>query len=165
MSIAVYAGTFDPITAGHLSVIRQAARIFAHVRVLVAHNPLKQTLFEVSERLDMIAALVRRMPQVSVDATDQLVVAYAQEIGASYLVRGIRGASDATFETELAQANRGIAPEIATVLLPAEPHLSSLSSSALKQRVRQGQDVTGDCPAEVARRLRQRLSENQGDPP
>jgi pantetheine-phosphate adenylyltransferase len=157
MSIAVYAGSFDPITAGHLSVIRQAARLFAHVRVLVAVNPLKQTLFDVPERLEMIEELVRPMPAVSAAATPRLVVDYARDIGASYLVRGIRGASDAAFETELAQANRGIAADIATVLLPAEPRLSSLSSSALKNKVLGGQDVSDDCPPEVARRLRERL--------
>jgi pantetheine-phosphate adenylyltransferase len=162
MSIAIYAGSFDPITAGHLSVIRQAARLFSHVRVLVAVNPAKQGLFSPPERVELIAALVARMPHVSVDATDRLVVEYAREVGASYLVRGVRGASDAGFETELAQANRTLAPELATVLLPAEPRLSSLSSSALKQRVLAGEDVSADCPPEVARRLRLRLVEEGG---
>lgn len=162
MSIAVYAGSFDPITAGHLSVIRQAARLFSHVRILVAVNPLKQGLFGTPERVEMIGDLVARMPQVSVDSTDRLVVEYARDVGASYLVRGIRGASDATFETELAQANRALAPELATVLLPAEPRLSSLSSSGLKQRVLAGEDVSAECPPEVARRLRRRLVEEGG---
>lgn len=156
MSIAVYAGTFDPITSGHLSVLRQAARIFAHVRVLVAVNPDKNTLFDVDERVGMIREVVAAMPQVSVDATEGLVVEYAAEIGATTLVRGIRGSSDATFETELAQQNRELAPEISTVLLPAEPALAAVSSSSLKEQVRLGHEVV-DCPPLVLARVKEKL--------
>ena len=94
MTIAVYAGSFDPITAGHESIVRQAARIFSHVRVLVAVNPSKDVLFETDERVEMIAQTFRRMPQVSVDSTDGLVVEYARDMGASYLIRGVRGATE-----------------------------------------------------------------------
>ena len=158
MSIAVYAGSFDPFTAGHLSVVHQAARIFSHVRILVAVNPKKQTLFTMQERLELIEALVRAMPHVSVDATSDYVVHYAERIGARFLVRGIRGASDATFETDLAQQNREIAPAIETVLLPAEPSLSTLSSSGLKAKARRGDDISTDAPAAVVEALRAKLA-------
>ncbi len=159
MNIAVYAGSFDPFTAGHLSVVRQAARVFSHVRILVAVNPDKKTLFTMEERLALIDELVRPMPHVTVDATSRYVVHYANDIGASFLVRGIRGASDATFETDLAQQNREIAPGILSVLLPAEPSLSSLSSSGLKERARRGEDISADAPEPVVRALRQKLAE------
>ena len=154
MNIAVYAGSFDPFTAGHLSVVHQAARIFSHVRVLVALNPDKKTLFSLEERLELIDQLVRPMPHVSVDATSGYVVRYASSIGATFLVRGIRGASDATFETELAQNNRELEPGVSTVLLPAEPSLSELSSSALKARAERGEDISGDAPELIVRALR-----------
>jgi pantetheine-phosphate adenylyltransferase len=155
--IAVYAGTFDPITLGHLSVVSQAAGIFSFVRVLVADNPAKQPLFTASERVELIARVVARMPNVTVDQTDGYVVEYAKQIGARFLVRGIRGASDATFETSLAQQNRVLAPDVQTVLLPAEPALSDVSSSSLRDHARNGADLTGLCPALIADALRARL--------
>lgn len=158
MAIAVYAGTFDPITAGHLSVVGQAARVVDHLRVLVAVNPDKETLFTAQERVEMIREAVDRLPNVSVDRTTSLVVEYARSIGATFLVRGIRGATDSQFETELAQTNRMLAPEIITLLLPAEAHLSVVSSSALKDRIARGEDVSGFCPRAVEARLRRRLA-------
>jgi len=154
MTLAVYAGSFDPITQGHVSVIRQAARLFAHVRVLVAVNPDKKTLFTTPERLEMIRDAVGIIPTVSWDETRGYVVEYARQMGATILVRGIRGATDATFETSLAQQNRTLAPDIATILLPAEPELSSVSSSGLKAMMERGEDVTPFCPPGVAERLR-----------
>ncbi len=157
MSIAVYAGTFDPITYGHLSVVRKAAGIFGHVRILVAVNPDKRPLFTADERVASIGALVVKMPHVSVDATERLVVEYARDIGARFLVRGVRGATDAEFETRLAQQNRALAPEIETVLLPADPAFSGVSSSELKRRVRDGEPLSGACPAEIEAAIRARI--------
>jgi pantetheine-phosphate adenylyltransferase len=156
--IAIYAGTFDPITAGHLSVIAQAAGIFQFVRVLIAHNPDKRTLFTRDERVALAREVTAKMPNVSVDATDGYVVEYAKQIGARFLVRGIRGASDATFETTLAQQNRALAPDVQTVLLPAEPALSEVSSSSLKALARAGSALDTHCPPAIARALRDRLA-------
>jgi pantetheine-phosphate adenylyltransferase len=161
MSIAVYAGTFDPITSGHLSVVRQAARLFSHLRVLVAVNPEKSTLFSPEDRLEMIRQVVGVIPNVSADRTLGLVVEYCREIGAAFLVRGIRGETDAGFETQLAQANRVIAPEICTILLPAEQHLSSVSSSGVKQMFGKGEDISPYCPAIVTRWLENRLKRGE----
>ena len=138
MTIAVYPGTFDPITTGHVSVVREAVRLFAHVRVLIAVHPTKQPLFSLEERIELAREVLGVMPTVSVDGTRGLVVEYARSIGASVLLRGLRGAADAAYETELAQQNRQIAPEIATVMLPAEPRLSAVSSSELKARAQRG---------------------------
>jgi len=157
MSIAVYAGSFDPITAGHLSVVRQAARLFSHVRLLVAVNPEKSGLFDADERQALIAQAIAAMPNVSVGATTGFVVQYAREIAATFLVRGIRGASDAGFETDLAQQNRVLAPEITTILLPASAELAQVSSSGLKERARRGEPLSPFCPPAVAEALRRRL--------
>ncbi|MCP3098751.1 pantetheine-phosphate adenylyltransferase [Myxococcus sp. K15C18031901] len=157
MTIAVYAGSFDPITSGHLSVIRQAARLFGHVVVIVAVNPAKNTLLTPDERVALVRDAVAMHPNVTVARTDGLIVDYARAIGASVLLRGVRGATDAQFETELAQNNRALAPEISTLFLPAEAHLAEVSSSALKSRAANGEDVSSFCPPAVAAMLRERL--------
>jgi pantetheine-phosphate adenylyltransferase len=159
MWTAIYAVTFDPVTEGHLSVVRQAARLFGHVVVLVAVNPAKRTLFTPDERVALLREVTRDMPNVSVAFTTGLVVEYARRVGASVLLRGIRGATDAQFETELAQANRGLAPELATLFLPASAELSQVSSSALKELARSGGDLARYCPPAVAEKLRARLLE------
>ncbi|MBZ4329980.1 pantetheine-phosphate adenylyltransferase [Corallococcus interemptor] len=158
MSIALYAGSFDPVTAGHLSVVRQAARLFSHVVVVVAVNPNKRTLLTAEERMALIREAVAKHPNVSVTSTEGLIVELAREIGASVLLRGVRGATDAQFETELAQMNRALAPELSTLFLPAEAHLAEVSSSALKERLTRGEDVSAYCPPAVAAKLRERLS-------
>lgn len=158
MNIAVYAGSFDPVTSGHLSVIHAAARLFPHLRVLLAVNPNKQTLLTGEERLALLRELTCRYPNVTVDSTDGFVALYARSIGASVLVRGIRGATDAQFETELAHENQRIAPELHTVFVPAEAELSEVSSTSLKARIRAGEDVSSFCPAPVERVLREKLA-------
>lgn len=158
MTIAVYAGTFDPVTLGHLSVVRRAVRFFSHVRVLVAVNPEKATLFDVPTRLDLLRRAVAAMPTVSVDATTGWVVDHARSIGAGALVRGMRGESDAVFETRLARENERIAPELATVLLPADADLAGVSSSELKALFAAGRDVTAFAPPHVVEALAARFA-------
>ena len=158
MTIAVYAGSFDPVTAGHLSVIRQAARLFGHVVVVVAINPDKRTLLTVAERVELLREVVALHPNVTVASTQGLIVDYARAIGASVLLRGVRGATDAQFETQLAQNNRALAPELSTLFLPAEAHLAEVSSSLLKEKLVRGEDVSAFCPPAVVARLRQHLT-------
>jgi len=157
MTIAIYAGTFDPITTGHLSVVKEGVRLFAHVRLLIAVHPDKEPLFSLEERVALAREAVGPMPTVSVDGTSGYVVEYARAIGATVLVRGLRGAADAAYETELAQQNRSLAPEITTVMLPAEPSLSMVSSSELKERAARGEDIGAYAPPVVAARLAERL--------
>jgi len=158
VTIAVYPGTFDPITLGHLSVVREAVRLFAHVRVLIAVHPTKEPLFSLEERIALAREAVGPMPTVSVDGTDGMVVEYARAIGATALVRGLRGAADAAYETRMAQTNRELAAEIMTVMLPAEPSLSMVSSSELKRRALAGEPLDAFCPPLVAERLHARLA-------
>lgn len=157
MTIAVYPGTFDPITTGHLSVVREAVRLFAHVRVLIAVHPTKEPLFSLEERIELARRAVGPMPTVSVDGTDGYVVDYARSIGATALVRGLRGAADAAYETDLAQQNRELAPEVLTVMLPSEPALTQVSSSELKRRAAAGEPIGTFCSPVVAEALARRL--------
>jgi pantetheine-phosphate adenylyltransferase len=157
MSIAIYAGSFDPVTEGHLSVVRAAAKLFGHVVVLVAVNPKKRTLLSLEERVELLRRVLRDYPSVSAAGTEGLVVDYARRIGASVLLRGVRSATDAQYETELAQANRSRAPELATLFVPAEADLSEVSSSKLKELALRGEDISRYCPPEVAELLRSRL--------
>jgi pantetheine-phosphate adenylyltransferase len=157
MRIALYAGTFDPMTRGHLSVIERAARLFDQALVVVAVNPNKQPLFSVGERIDMIREVVARWPNVDCTSTDGYVVELARERGAKYLVRGVRGCTDVESEIALANMNHELAPEIETVFVPAHPELSEVSSSRLKDLIRGGGDISRYCPPEIAPRLRQRV--------
>ena len=158
MRAAVYAGTFDPITRGHLSVIERAAQLFDRLLVLVAVNPDKRPLFSGGERVQMIRLATAAWPNVGCAETAGYVVERARAEGARYLVRGVRGATDAGAEIALADMNRALAPEIETVFIPAHPELSEVSSSRLKQLVSEGADVTRYCPPEIAARVRARLS-------
>jgi pantetheine-phosphate adenylyltransferase len=155
--MAVYAGTFDPITCGHLSVIERGARLFDRLIVLIAVNPSKQPLFSVDEREAMIRDVIGRWPEVVCAATGGFVVDFARRHGAGYLIRGVRGGTDVDGEIALANMNRELAPEIETVFVPAHPDLSEVSSSRLKELVAQGAEVSRYCPPEVAAHLRERL--------
>jgi pantetheine-phosphate adenylyltransferase len=156
--VAVYAGTFDPITLGHASVIERAARLFDRLLIVVAVNPHKQPLLSVTDRLELIAAVTRPWANVTAAFTEGYVVSFAREQGARYLVRGVRGATDIDSEIALANLNYGLAPEIETVFVPAHPELSEVSSSKLKELCASGGDLARYCAPEVAERLRRRLS-------
>ncbi len=158
MRIAVYAGTFDPVTEGHLSVIRHAARLFDELIVLLAVNPDKGPLFSVAERTEMIAgSLGPQRCAIRIESTEGLVVEFARDAGATALVRGIRDATDAEYETFMAHFNRALAPDIETVFLPADSELSHVSSSGLKAMAARGEDGRAVCPAGVWSRLLERL--------
>jgi pantetheine-phosphate adenylyltransferase len=157
--LAIYAGTFDPITRGHLSVIERAAQLFDRLMVVVAINPAKAPLFSVEERESMIQEVTARWPNVSCLSTEGYIVALARAHGARYLVRGVRGATDIEAEIALARMNHALAPEIETVFVPAHAELSEVSSSRLKQLAADGLDIAAYCPPEIESRLRHRLAE------
>jgi pantetheine-phosphate adenylyltransferase len=140
MTVCVYAGTFDPFTRGHLSVVLQGCRLFSHVRILVADNPSKHPVFSSRERIKIIESYIGSMPHVSVDATTGYVVRYAENIGASVLLRGVRNETDANAEMNLAIENLKLAPHIQTVLLPSDPATSTVSSTLIKQKMESSSD-------------------------
>jgi pantetheine-phosphate adenylyltransferase len=156
--VALYAGTFDPVTRGHLSVIERAAALFDRLLVVVAVNPEKQPLFTPEERVEMLRDVVAPFPNVACTSTSGYVVHLARERAARYLVRGVRGATDTDAEIALAHLNHELAPEIETVFIPARADLSEVSSSGLKELVRNGADVSRYCPSEIAARLVQRIA-------
>lgn len=157
MIIAIYAGSFDPLTRGHLEVIRRAARLFDHVRVLVAQNPNKNTVFSLEERVELTAKQVASFVNVSVDGTYGLTVDYARSVGATVLLRGFRDGGDAESEAQLAQLNEALAPDIQSVLIPSPKGLCEVSSSGLKRKLMEGDDVSEWLDDDVASTLRERL--------
>jgi pantetheine-phosphate adenylyltransferase len=157
MRVAVYPGTFDPITLGHLSVIERGARLFDRLIVVIAVNPDKCPLFSLEERAEMIREATAHCLGVECASTTGLVVEFARERGARYLIRGIRGATDVEAEIALANANHELAPEIETVFVPAHPELSSVSSSQLKALAAQGLPISKYCSPEVRVRIEARF--------
>lgn len=157
MRVAIYAGTFDPITNGHLSVLRRVAGLFDQLIVLIAVNPDKRPLFSEAERVELIRDAVAGIDHVSVDSTKQWVAAHAQAVGAGWLIRGVRDTTDMASEHQLASLNQQVAPEVTTLFVPAESELAGVSSSRLKQLAAAGQPIGPYCTLRVAGALRRRL--------
>ena len=158
MRQAIYAGTFDPVTFGHLSVIERCARLFDRTWVVVAINHGKAPLFSLEERVSLLGEATFAWTNIEVVSTTGYVVELARELGARYLVRGVRGVTDTESELLLAKLNHQLAPEIETLFVPAHPELSQVSSSRLKELLLEGADISRYCPPHVAARLRERLA-------
>lgn len=131
--IAVYPGSFDPITFGHLDIINRALKIFDEVIVAVANNEQKNPLFTVEERVAMIKSVMKDNTRATVDTFDGLLVDYARSCKAQAIVRGLRAISDFEYELQMAQINRGISREVETVFLMTSVFYSFLSSSIVKE--------------------------------
>lgn len=156
--IAVYPGTFDPVTNGHIDLIRRGAALFDRVVVGVAVNPQKETLFSSQERVEMVRRATRGMPRVRIETFDDLVVSFARRRGARTILRGMRMLSDFEYEFQMALTNRKLAGRIETVfMLPSEEY-SYLSSRLIKEAAALGADLKGLVPAFVDRRLREKLA-------
>jgi pantetheine-phosphate adenylyltransferase len=162
--IAIYPGSFDPITNGHLDLIDRGAKLFRKLVVSVLGNESKQPLFTVEERMEMLREVVRSYPNVEVDSFAGLVVDYASQKGASVLLRGIRAISDYEYELQMALMNRRLRPELETVFLMAGEEYSFISSRLVKEVIRLGGSVSGLVPASVEGRLRLRMSNQQVTP-
>jgi pantetheine-phosphate adenylyltransferase len=155
-SIAVYPGTFDPITMGHLDIIQRALHLFDRVVVAVAENAAKKTLFSLDERLQMIRDCFPADEQrIEVAAVKGLLVDYAYTKGARAIVRGLRAVSDFDYEFQLALMNRRIEREVETVFLMTGFRWIYISSSIIKEAARHGGDVSGLVPDHVCEKLRQ----------
>jgi pantetheine-phosphate adenylyltransferase len=157
-AVAVYPGTFDPITYGHIDVIRRAAQLFPRVIVLVARNTSKTPLFTDVERIAMIRAVVRNQPSVTVDGFDGLLVDYARRVGATVLVRGLRAVSDFEAEFQMALTNRKLSPALDTVFLVPHEMYTYLNSTIVREVARLGGDVSGFVPPVVRRYLQRARS-------
>lgn len=157
MRRAIYPGSFDPITNGHLDVIQRAAKLFDEVVVAVAFNEQKTSLFSVEERVALIRHASATVPNIRIERFDGLLVDFARQQQASAVVRGLRAISDFEFEFQMALMNRKLEPEIETIfMMPAEKY-TYISSRIVKEIARLGGDVTAFVPASVAEALQSRL--------
>lgn len=152
--IAVYPGTFDPVTYGHLDIITRSLSVFDRVIVAVAPNPQKQPLFDAAERLAMIQEACRSMEPVSAELFEGLLVEYARRKRATAILRGLRAVSDFEYELQIALVNQQLEPEIQTVFMMPRQEYTYLSSSVVKAVARHGGEVKAFVPDCVSRRLR-----------
>jgi pantetheine-phosphate adenylyltransferase len=151
--VAVFPGTFDPVTNGHLDVIRRGAALFDELVVAVGENPEKASLFSQAERAEIIRSLLAGMAGVRVEMFSGLTVDFARKIGAAAILRGIRDISDLHFEFQVALTNRVVAG-VETVFIMTNPQYAFTSSSLIKQIIRMGGDVSALVPAEVLPRIK-----------
>ena len=154
---AIYAGTFDPMTMGHLDVVERAARIFPELIVAVAAVTGKSTLFSQKKRVELVRKSVLGLSNVTVTSFDGLLVEYARSQGAGVLIRGLRAFSDFEYEFQMALTNRRLAPDIETLFLMPKQDYSFLSSTNVKQVASLGGDVSEFVPAAVAKALADKL--------
>jgi pantetheine-phosphate adenylyltransferase len=157
---ALYPGTFDPPTNGHIDLIQRGAKLFDHLVVAVLNNPGKNPFFTVEERVEMLRESINGLSNVSVATFDGLMVDFARQQGASAVLRGIRAISDYEYEFQMALMNRRLAPEIETVFLQPAGRYSFVSSRMLKEVFSFGGEVTGLVPPNVLKRLRSRFSKS-----
>jgi pantetheine-phosphate adenylyltransferase len=155
--IAIYPGSFDPVTNGHLDLIARGATIFDRLIVAVAQNLEKDPLFPVKERVDMLEAVVYKMKNVEVDIFDGLLMDYARAKNAGVVLRGIRAVSDYEYELQMAMMNRKIEPQIETVFMMPAIQYSYLSSKLVKELARLGGPVKDLVPPLVEERLRAKV--------
>lgn len=156
-SPVIYPGSFDPVTFGHLDLIKRAASIYDHVIVAVAHNTQKKALFTVDERFEMLKESTGGMDNVSVEAFDGLVIDFARKNNSKVLIRGLRMISDFEFELQMALTNRRLDETIETVFLMPSEGYAFLSSALIKEAVSLGADVSTFVPKNVAQRLKEKL--------
>ena len=154
MKVAIYPGSFDPITNGHLEILKRALNIFDKVIVLVAVNDQKKSRFSVEDRVAMIKEAVEGDPRVEVDSSNGLTVEYAKEHDAQHLIRGLRAVTDFEYEFSLASANDFIDSSIDTVFLMSKAEKSFINSSMIMELHRSGVDVSSLVPASVVKRLK-----------
>jgi pantetheine-phosphate adenylyltransferase len=154
---AVYPGTFDPVTYGHVDLIKRASKIFDTLIVAVAHNSSKGALFSVSERVSFLKDAINGIRNVSVDDFDGLVVDYVKSKGANVMIRGLRMLSDFEYEFQMALTNRKLAPEIETIFMMPREDYSYISSKLIKEAASLGADVGAFIPPKAHVALKKKL--------
>jgi pantetheine-phosphate adenylyltransferase len=155
--IAVYPGSFDPLTKGHLDIIQRACRLFDHVIVAVSNNPVKKATFSVAERIQMVESAIRGLPNADVDTFAGLLVDYLKTKKSRLLIRGLRAVSDMEYEFQMADMNRRLYRQVETVFLMPDEQYTYLSSSVVKEVCRRGASVDAFVPPAVARMLRRKF--------
>lgn len=155
--IAIYPGTFDPVTNGHLDILKRGLKLFDKVIVTILHNPQKKTLFSLPERIELLEICLTDCANVEVASYNGLLVDYAEQRGAHAILRGMRAVSDFEYEFQLALMNRKLKREIQTVFLMTGLRWIFTSSSIIKEAARFGGDIDDMVPPEVNRRLMKKL--------
>ena len=155
--VALYPGTFDPITNGHTDLVRRAARIFDEVIVAVASNPKKRPMFTRGERSELARLVLSDLRNVRIIGFDTLLVDLAREHGARVLLRGLRAVSDFEFEFQMAGMNRRLAPELETIFMTPSEQETFISASLVKEIASLGGDVSGFVDARVAAAIKQKM--------
>ncbi len=162
MKIAIYPGSFDPVTTGHLNIIRRAAKIFDRLIVCVMVNSGKRPMFTLEERVALIRMVTEDLPNVEVDGSDMLLAEYARQIGECVIVKGLRAGSDFENEFQMAMINRKINPELDTMFLTAEHQYTYLSSSMVKELGSYQVDLSSFLPETIIPIVQKRIKETQG---
>ena len=149
MSIAVYPGSFDPITLGHLNIIRRAAAVFDKLLVCVMVNSSKRPLFNCEERVELIQRTISRFSNVKVESSEELLVKYMKDREATVIIKGLRAVSDFDWEFQIALVNRKLDPHIETLFIPSSEKYTYLSSSIVKEMASYGADLKTFVPKEI----------------
>ena len=153
MKRAIYPGTFDPVTYGHLDIIERSSRIFDELVVGILVNQAKVPLFTVEERVEMIQEAVKYLPNVKVESFDGLLVEFVKAQGAGFLVRGLRAVTDFEYELQMTQTNKAVAPDIDTIFLTTSLKYSYLSSSMVRELASFGADISRFVPENVTQKI------------
>jgi pantetheine-phosphate adenylyltransferase len=156
--LAVYAGSFDPPTLGHMDLIERASALFSDVIVGIGHHPTRSPLFTVEERLDLVTRASAHLPNVSVEAFDGLLIDFCKEKEARVIVRGLRAATDFEYELQIAHANADLAPEVDTVFLPTRTKNGFISASLVREIASHHGDVSRYAPALVCEALKKKFA-------
>ncbi len=159
MKRAVYPGSFDPVTNGHLDIIERAAVIVDELVVGVLDNYKKSPLFSVEERVNMLIDVTRPIPNVRVEAFSGLSVEFARKCNATFLVRGLRAVTDFEYELQMAQTNRSIASDVDTLFLTTALNYAYISSTIVKEVAFYGGDISGFVPASIIAQIQRRITE------
>ncbi len=161
MSIAIYPGSFDPVTLGHLNIIKRASQCFEKVIVCVMVNSKKQGMFTPEERVDFLRRATGRFPNVEVDFSDELLAEYARRKKAHVVVKGLRAVSDFEQEVQMAVINRKLNPRLETMFLASSEKYTYLSSTIVKEMARYGADLSDFVPREIVDDVNARMKQIQ----
>ncbi len=163
MKRAVYPGSFDPVTKGHLDIIERASALVDELVVAVLRNNAKTPLFSVEERVKMLRDVTSHLPNVRVESFSGLSVEFARRSGAAFIVRGLRAVTDFEYELQMAQTNRSIAPEIDTLFFATELNYAYISSTIVKEVASYGGDISGFVPALIGEQVYDKITSLKGE--
>jgi pantetheine-phosphate adenylyltransferase len=158
VGVALYAGSFDPPTYGHVDLVERASKLFPRVIVAVGVNPSRSPLFSIDERIELLTSIVARHTNVVVQRFEGLLVDYGKKVGARVIVRGLRVGADFEYELQIAHANADLRPEIDTVFLPTRTNYGFISASLVREIASYGGDVSRYAPPEVCEALKKKYA-------